>query len=119
MHRLKIITVTEKPNKWTGKTWASEQAYLQSAGNVQLFTDADTCYMSQNTLSQAMSYMQKENLDVLTGLPLIELRDFWSKITMPLWNHFSILLGANTGARNNSRSKVAYLVGSFFLIRKK
>src|SRR5829696_7521588 len=38
---------------------------------------------------------------------------------MPLWNHFSILLGANTGAMNNPKSKVAYLMGSFFLIRKK
>jgi cellulose synthase/poly-beta-1,6-N-acetylglucosamine synthase-like glycosyltransferase len=36
-----------------------------------------------------------------------------------LWSHFSILLGRNTGAMNNPKSKVAYLVGSFFLIRKK
>lgn len=119
IHRLKIITITEKPVKWTGKTWASEQGYLQSAGNVLLFTDADTYYMSKDTISQAVSYMQKENLDVLTGLPFIELRDFWSKVTMPLWNHFSILLGANTGAMNNPKSKVAYLMGSFFLIRRK
>jgi chlorobactene glucosyltransferase len=119
IHRLKIITITEKPVKWTGKTWASEQGYLQSAGNVLLFTDADTCYMSKDTISQTVSYMQKENLDVLTGLPFIELRDFWSKVTMPLWNHFSILLGANTGAMNNPKSKVAYLMGSFFLIRRK
>lgn len=119
IHRLKIITITEKPVQWTGKTWASEQGYLQSAGNVLLFTDADTYYMSKDTISQAVSYMQKENLDVLTGLPFIELRDFWSKVTMPLWNHFSILLGANTGAMNNPKSKVAYLMGSFFLIRRK
>jgi len=119
IERLKIISLTEKPDKWTGKTWASEQGYLQSSGNILLFTDADTYYMSKDTISQAVSYMQKENLDVLTGLPFIELRDFWSKITMPLWNHFSILLGANTGAMNNPKSKVAYLMGSFFLIRKK
>ena len=119
IHRLKIITITEKPVKWTGKTWASEQGYLQSAGNVLLFTDADTYYMSKDTISQTVSYMQKEDLDVLTGLPFIELRDFWSKVTMPLWNHFSILLGANTGAMNNPKSKVAYLMGSFFLIRRK
>ena len=119
IHRLKIITITEKPVKWTGKTWASEQGYLQSAGNVLLFTDADTYYMSKDTISQTVSYMQKENLDVVTGLPFIELRDFWSKVTMPLWNHFSILLGANTGAMNNPKSKVAYLMGSFFLIRRK
>jgi chlorobactene glucosyltransferase len=119
IERLKIISLTEKPEKWTGKTWASEQGYSHSTGNILLFTDADTYYMRKDTIYEAVSYMQKENLDVLTGLPFIELRDFWSKITMPLWNHFSILLGANTGAMNNPRSKVAYLMGSFFLIRKK
>jgi chlorobactene glucosyltransferase len=117
--RLKIISLTEKPDKWTGKTWASEQGYLHSSGNILLFTDADTCYMSRDAILQTVSYMLKQNLDVLTGLPLIELRDFWSKITMPLWNHFSILLGANTGAMNNPKTKVAYIVGGFFLIRKK
>jgi chlorobactene glucosyltransferase len=119
MHKLKIITVTEKPETWTGKTWASEQGYSHSTGNILLFTDADTYYKGKDVISRAVSYMQKENLDVLTGIPFIELRDFWSKITMPLWNHFSILLGANTGAMNNPKSKVAYLMGSFFLIKRK
>jgi chlorobactene glucosyltransferase len=117
--KLKIMSLTEKPDKWTGKTWASEQGYLRSVGKILLFTDADTYYMSRHAISRTVSYMLKQNLDVLTGLPLIELRDFWSKVTMPLWNHFSILLGANTGAMNNPKSKMAYLVGSFFLIRKK
>ena len=63
--------------------------------------------------------MQKEDLDVLTGIPCIELRDFWSKITMPVWNHFSILLGANTACMNNPRCKTAYLIGSFIMINRK
>jgi len=117
--KLKIISLTEKPDKWTGKTWASEQGYLQSAGTILLFTDADTHYMSKDTIHETVSYMQKQNLDVLTGIPFIELRDFWSKITMPLWNHFSILLDTDAGAMNNPKSKVAYLMGSFFLIYKK
>lgn len=119
IERLKIISLTEKPEKWTGKTWASEQGYLHSSGKILLFTDADTCYTKSDALSQTVRYMLKQNLDVLTGLPLIELRDFWSRITLPLWNHFSILLGRNTGTMNNPKSKVAYLVGAFFLIRKK
>ena len=45
--RLKIMSLTEKPDKWTGKTWASEQGYLHSSGNILLFTDADTCYMRE------------------------------------------------------------------------
>jgi chlorobactene glucosyltransferase len=117
--RLKIITITEKPEKWTGKTWASEQGYSHSAGNILLFTDADSYYKRKDTIYEAVAYMQNQALDVLTGVGFIELRDFWSKITMPLWNHFSILLGANTGAMNNPKSKVAYLVGGFFLIHKK
>jgi chlorobactene glucosyltransferase len=116
--RLKIITVTEKPEKWTGKTWASEQGYSHSTGNILLFTDADTYYMRKDTIYEAISYMQDQALDVLTGIGFIELRDFWSKVTMPLWNLFSIPLGSNTGAMNNPKSKVAYLVGSFFLIRR-
>jgi cellulose synthase/poly-beta-1,6-N-acetylglucosamine synthase-like glycosyltransferase len=116
--RLKIITVTEKPEKWTGKTWASEQGYSHSTGNILLFTDADTYYMRKDTIYEAVSYMQDQAIDVLTGIGFIELRDFWSKVTMPLWNLFSILLGLNTGAMNDPKSKVAYLVGSFFLIRR-
>jgi chlorobactene glucosyltransferase len=116
--RLKTITVTEKPEKWTGKTWASEQGYSHSTGNILLFTDADTYYMRKDTIYEAVSYMQDQELDVLTGIGFIELRDFWSKVTMPLWNLFSILLESNTGAMNDPKSKVAYLVGSFFLIRR-
>jgi chlorobactene glucosyltransferase len=88
VNSLKIITVSEKPDKWTGKTWASEQGYSHSTGRILLFTDADTYYMHNDTIYETVSYMQKENLDVLTGVGLTELRDFWSKITMPLWNHF-------------------------------
>ena len=38
---LKIISLTNKPNSWTGKTWASQQGYLQSKGSILLLTDAD------------------------------------------------------------------------------
>jgi len=55
---------------------------------------------------------------VLTGNPHTELPDFWSKVSMPLWNHFAIISGADTAAVNNPRSNMAYLVGSFFMIYK-
>jgi len=60
-----------------------------------------------------LSHMKKECLDVLTGNPHTELPDFWSKVSMPLWNHFAIISGADTAAVNNPRSNMAYLVGSF------
>jgi chlorobactene glucosyltransferase len=118
-NRLEIFPLTDKPGDWTGKTWASQQGYLKSSGNILLFTDADTYFRSRDTILLTILYMQEEDLDVLTGIPYIELRDFWSKITMPLWNHFSILLGANTACMNNPKCKTAYLNGSFILINRK
>ena len=119
-NRLKVISLTtDKPDGWTGKTWASQQGYLQSQGDLLLFTDADTHYFDNNTISMAVSYMQKENLDVLTGVPFLELTDFWSKIVMPLWHLFSELFGTGIADVNNPKSKMAYLMGSFFLIKRR
>jgi chlorobactene glucosyltransferase len=116
---LKILSLTDKPGDWTGKTWASQQGYLKSSGNVLLFTDADIYFSSKDAILLTVLYMQKEGLDVLTGIPYIELRDFWSKVTMPVWNHFSILLGSNTACMNNPKCKAAYLNGSFIMISRK
>ena len=126
--RLKIIQLTSKPPNWTGKTWACQQGYLQSKGSILLFTDADACFKDKSTISSAISYMQQENIDVMTGDPRIELRDFLSKISMPIWNHFSILIGADTDALNDgihdgntdsvSKSDVAFVRGPFFVIRR-
>lgn len=114
--KFEIIRLSEKPKEWGGKTYACERGYLRSRGDILLFTDADTYYNNNNFLSLAVSYMKKECLHVLTGNPHTELPDFWSKVSMPLWNHFAIISGADTAAVNNPRSNMAYLVGSFFMI---
>jgi chlorobactene glucosyltransferase len=117
--KLKVLSLTSKPEGWTGKAWASEQGYLESQGDVLLFTDADTCFFNKDTILLAVWYLQNETLDVLTGHAKIDLPDFWSKITIPLWDYFSIILGQNPVAVNNANSNEAYLVGSFFMMRKK
>lgn len=114
---LKIISLNDKPEDWTGKTWASEQGYLKSTGNILLFTDADTIY-KKNCILYAISYMLNEKLDVITGYPFIELRDFWSKISMPLWKLMSFTLGKDDSQVNDPKSKVAYLMGCFFMIKR-
>jgi glycosyltransferase involved in cell wall biosynthesis len=117
--KLRIISLSWKPEGWwSGKAWACEQGYLKSQGDLLLFTDADTYYNNKNTLSLAVSYIQNQRVDVLTGNPHIELPDFWSKVSIPWWNHFAIILGEDTAALNNPRSDTAYLLGSFFMIYK-
>jgi cellulose synthase/poly-beta-1,6-N-acetylglucosamine synthase-like glycosyltransferase len=117
--KLKILSLKYKPDKWTGKTWASENGYLQSRGTILLFADADTNYVSRDLIRKAVSYMQKENLDVLTGIPSSEkLNRFWSKIIIPAWDFINILFKVGSADVNDSKSKVAYLMGSFFLIKR-
>jgi chlorobactene glucosyltransferase len=117
--RLKIISLNDKPGNWNGKTWASQQGYLQSCGSLLLFTDADTEYTNKDTILLTVSYMQEKNFDVLTGIPYLELRDFWSRIVMPLWNLFSEVFGASISDVINPKSNVAYLMGSFFMVRRR
>jgi len=119
--RLKIIRIKNTPPGWTGKSWASQVGYLASRGDFLLFTDADCYYHNESALAQAVGYMQKNRTDVLTGLPMIELRDICSKLVMPVYNLFSVFstpllsLSANLKIRY---SKAAFLIGSFFIIKK-
>jgi len=114
---LNIVELKSKPDDWTGKTWASEKGYLASHNAILLFVDAD-CYYEKNCLLSTISYMINEGIDVLTGYPFFELKDFWSKISMPLWKLMSITFGKTASNVNNPRSKVAYLMGCFFLIKR-
>jgi chlorobactene glucosyltransferase len=117
--KLKILSLKCKPENWTGKTWASEKGYLQSRGTILFFADADTNYVSKHLIRKAISYIQKENLDVLTGIPSSEkLNRFWSKIIIPAWAFVNILFKVGSADVNDSKSKVAYLMGSFFLIKR-
>jgi glycosyltransferase involved in cell wall biosynthesis len=115
--KLKVITLAEKPYDWAGKTWASHHGYLHSRGDILLFTDADSHFRSTDTLRLAVSYIQQEELDALTGLPYLPVRDFWSKIIEPLWN-ILIVLGPSIPKVNDPKSKQMLVMGSFFMIKK-
>jgi chlorobactene glucosyltransferase len=116
--KLRVISVTDKPADWTGKTWASQQGYLDSRGKLLLFTDADSHFESRNVITLTVNKMLSENLDVLTGVPYLPLKDFWSKTVMPVWNLYSEVFDHGIADVNNIKSKVAFVMGSFFLIKR-
>lgn len=112
------VDYKRKPDDWFGKTWVSEKAFEKSKGDILLFTDADSYYFDRSAILITVSYMIKENLDVLGGLPFLRLQDILSKIVMPLWNLLSVLL-SNAGKVNDpNRVNVAFLLGSYFLIKR-
>lgn len=119
-NKLKIVSLKkDKPHGWAGKTWASQQGYLCSKGEILILTDADTCYINRDTITSSISYFRKENLDILTGFPLLELRDFWSKIVSPVWKLISTLFGYNVSDINDPKSDAASLMGCFIVIKRK
>ena len=84
-----------------------------------IFTDADTCYINKDTIISSISYFKKENLDVLTGFPFVELQDFWSKMVNPVWNLIGTLFGYSAFDINNPESEAASLMGCFIAMKRK
>jgi cellulose synthase/poly-beta-1,6-N-acetylglucosamine synthase-like glycosyltransferase len=116
--KLKIISLPAKPEDWMGKTWASQQGYMNCAGDILLFTDADSLFESRHTIELTVRHMLLDKLDALTAVPYLPLIDFWSKVVMPVWNLFSLIFGRGIAEANDPESKVAFVMGSFFMIRR-
>ena len=114
----KIVAVSAGPAPlgWVGKNWACFQGYLNSTGDMFLFTDADTIH-SPYTMSLAVGHLIEEDLDAITAIPRLLCLDFWTKITLPM---LSIFLHTQFSALrvNNPKSKTGYFFGSFFVITR-
>jgi chlorobactene glucosyltransferase len=116
--KLKIISLPIKPEDWMGKTWASQVGYMNSAGDILLFTDADSLFESRHTIELTVRQMLLDKLDTFTGVAYLPLIDFWSKVVMPVWNLFSVIFDRGIAEANDPESKVAFVMGSFFMIRR-
>ena len=116
--KLKVVSLSAKPDGWTGKTWASQQGYMSSHGNILLFTDADSLFESKYTIELTVRQMLSDKLDALTGVPYLPLIDFWSKVVMPVWNLYSEVFDRGIADVNDPHSKVAFVMGSFFMIKR-
>lgn len=117
----KVVAINAESKQeegWIGKNWACYQGYLNSTGEIFLFTDADTVH-SSSTMSLAVTYLIKQNLDVLTAIPrILSEEDILMKITLPLLWTLSYAKYSALRA-NNPKSKTGYLFGSFFIITRK
>lgn len=115
----KIIPVSarEKPDGWMGKNWACMEGYKKATGELLMFTDADTKH-STNMISLAVAHLLTFNLDALTVIPRMVVKDFWTKITLPMISTF--LHTRFSAIRvNDPTKKTGYFFGSFFIIDKK
>ena len=114
----KIVPVSAKPKPdgWVGKNWACMEGYHKAAGDLLLFTDADTNH-SKNIISLAVSHLNSFDLDALSAIPKMLTLDFWTSITLPM---ISTFLHTRFSALNvnNPSKKTGYFFGSFFIMKK-
>jgi chlorobactene glucosyltransferase len=102
--KMKIISLTDKPNEWAEKRGLRIKD-VYTCRKKYFYLLMLTLFFDKDTLFHAVSYLQSKNLDVLTGHAKIELPNFWSKITMPLWDFFAIIFDQNPSAVNNTSSR--------------
>mgnify|MGYP001028954588 CR=1 FL=1 len=80
--QLRVVASAPLPRGWIGKCHACQQAATAARGEWLLFLDADT--VPQPTLIAALlTHAQRQNFDMLTIFPFLELGSFWERLVMP------------------------------------
>jgi chlorobactene glucosyltransferase len=73
--RVKVISISELPPGWTGKTHAMFQAAKVASGTILLFTDADA-ELTHDAVSRSVSLLDRERADMVSFLPNFARRGF-------------------------------------------
>jgi len=116
--RLVIVNGAEKPADWAGKPWACWQGFSKSVGDLLLFTDADTEH-GPLLLGRAVSLLRSERADLVSVMPLQEMKSFWERLVQPF---FLLLLGLRYGSpqrmSRNTNPRDAIANGQFILVTR-
>lgn len=89
-----VLTSAEKPERWTGKSWACYQGAQIAAGDPLLFLDADT-YFLPGGLDRLKSWWSRERNQkhVVSILPYHAMRAPYEQLSL----FFNILMAAGAG----------------------
>lgn len=85
-----LIKLKEKPDGWTGKTYAVTKAMQRAEGRWILFVDADT-HLEPSCLRAMYQYAKRERFHLVSLLPSLQCPTFWEKVIQP-WGSLCYLL---------------------------
>ncbi len=110
----RVLHAEERPAGWTGKSWACYQGAQSARGDVLLFLDADTYFLSGG-LERLLSSWAREQDDhlVLSVLPYHAMEAGYEQLSL----FFNVLMAA--GAGGFSGVSAPRLFGQSLLITKK
>lgn len=80
--RFVIVDGEELPDGWIGKPWACWQGARVAAGDLLLFTDADTTH-GRDLLARAVAGLREERADLLTIVGTQRMDTFWERLVQP------------------------------------
>jgi cellulose synthase/poly-beta-1,6-N-acetylglucosamine synthase-like glycosyltransferase len=102
-----VIGAPPLPEGWRGKCWACHAGAAVAAGDVLLFTDADTRH-APGSLARAVAALQAEGSDLVTIVPTHLVVSAWERLQAV----FQLLLLVATGGRRH------YAIGQYLLFRR-
>jgi chlorobactene glucosyltransferase len=112
--RLRLIRGAELPDGWYGKPWACYQGYRAAAGEILLFTDADTQH-NPALLGHAVGALIHERAGLVTISPLQRCITFWERVVMPqIW--FLLALRYHPAAVNRARQERDVIANGQFIL---
>ena len=80
--RVVVVEGAHLPDGWLGKPWACRQGAEAAAGDLLLFTDADTVH-GPELLGRAVAAMDEDEADLLTLSGRQIMGSFWERLVQP------------------------------------
>lgn len=99
---------------WLGKPNAQAAGLEQAIGDWVLLTDADIQY-TPGTLTRAIAYATRNDLDCLTLIPLLETDSLWEASVLPLTPIGVIVLRPDSANRPEGNG---FAAGAFTMVRR-
>jgi chlorobactene glucosyltransferase len=80
--RVQVVEGEALPEGWLGKPWSCAQGARIAAGDLLLFTDADTVH-SPHLLARAVAGLEEDRADALTLMGRQIMETFWERLIQP------------------------------------
>jgi glycosyltransferase involved in cell wall biosynthesis len=114
--RVRAVHISELPAGWLGKLHALDSGTRTASGEILLFSDADV-HVAPGALRRAVALLEADRLDHLAVVPAFWSSSFLLDIAFAAFCRF-ILLAARPWAIADPRSRAAFGVGAFNLVRR-
>ena len=111
-HGVKVITIKEKPEGWTGKSWACQCGARKATGDVYLFLDADV-RLSRDAIGRLEGAYQKHGC-IISVQPFHHVKKYYEQLSL----FFNLILIAANGLGSPFKNKGIGLFGPAILISR-